>query len=109
MQKKNSNLTTFALLTTLTLVTWIFIEAYQRFYKANIQTVPPAILSPLTPILDSAYLDELEKRRQISDEEIAQYKQSSPIKLAPSTSEAQQQTNSTTDTVQESTTEGVAQ
>ncbi len=73
MKKKSSNVTIFAILTTLTLVSWVFLEAYQRFYKKDIQTVPANIISPLTPSLDTQYLEELASKKQLTQEEISKF------------------------------------
>lgn len=77
MKKNNSNITIFAILTTITLITWVFLEAYQRFYKSDIQTISNNILSPLTPTLDTSYLEEIAKRKQVTPEEIGQFRSSS--------------------------------
>lgn len=71
--KKNTNLTTFAILTTLTILTWVAIEAYQRFRTTNYGPIPPQILLALNPSLDSKILEDIQSKRYFSDEEISNY------------------------------------
>lgn len=73
MKPKQTNLTVFAILTTLTLVTWAVVEAYVRFYKVDILSVPEKISAPLIPSLDTAVLDNLEQKVQFSDEQLLQF------------------------------------
>lgn len=74
MKKTHSDLTIFAILTTITLLTWVIVEGYQRFYKTEIETVPEAILSPINPNIETQYLDQLEQEKQLSPEEFGKYK-----------------------------------
>lgn len=79
MKPKQTNLTVFAILTTLTLVTWALVEAYVRFYKVDIAAVPPKVVQALNPTLNTAVLDNLEKRTQLSESELLQF---TPTKAA---------------------------
>jgi hypothetical protein len=60
--KKQSNITIFAILTTLTILTWVVVEAYLAFTKKGFETIPQSVLEPLSPILDTQTLDLIEKR-----------------------------------------------
>lgn len=62
MRKKRSKITVFAILTTITILVWIFAEAYQRLKKTELTTIPEAILAPIAPSLDRETLDNMEKR-----------------------------------------------
>lgn len=74
MQKrKTSNLTIFAILTTITLLTWVAIEVYQRLNKIDLTSIPQEVLTPLNPNLDTQILDSIEKRRSFSDDEVSQF------------------------------------
>lgn len=70
---KKSNLTIFAILTTITILTWVGVEAYLRFYKSANVPVPSSILSPFTPNLDTETLENLKQKKQIGLEVISQY------------------------------------
>lgn len=62
MKKKRSKITVFAILTTVTILVWIFAEAYQRFKKTELTSIPEVILAPIAPSLDRETLDNMEKR-----------------------------------------------
>lgn len=101
MKPKQTNLTVFAILTTLTLVTWALVEAYVRFYKVDIETVPSPIAAPINPTLDTTILDNLQQRLQLSESEIQQF---SPKKSTPRpTSEPIVTTSSGTESTQSAT------
>lgn len=70
MRKKKSNITTFAVLTTLAILTWVLVEAYLLFNKRNFESVPEGVLAPLSPTLDTEVLDRIEKRRFFAQEEV---------------------------------------
>lgn len=78
--KRTSNLTVFAVLTTLTILTWVGFEIYQAFRKTGIVTISNEVLAPLTPSLNKTILDNMEKRRFFSQEEVARF---SPSGSAP--------------------------
>lgn len=59
---KQPNIVVFAALTTTTLFTWIFFEAYQILTKQDLESVPPAVLVQLSPTLDKNTLSEIESR-----------------------------------------------
>lgn len=73
MKPKQTNLTIFAILTTLSLVTWALVEGYVRFYKRNLEVIPSSIVSPLNPVLDSTILENLKNKIQFSDQQILLY------------------------------------
>lgn len=72
-KRKTSSLTIFAILTTITILTWVAVEAYQRFYKADIQTVPDALLVPLTTTLDTSVLDSIAQEKLFTPEQVSQF------------------------------------
>lgn len=73
MEKRKSRFTVFAVLTTITLLTWVGFDAYQRLAKTEFQTIPPKTLSPLDPSLPEAVLDNIKERRFVSPEEISSF------------------------------------
>lgn len=74
MQKtKRSNITVFVILTTITILTWVIFDAYQRFNKTEIKDIPPEVLLPLSPSLDKQTLDNIEAKLYFSQEEVAQF------------------------------------
>lgn len=98
MQKKQSNLSIFAILTTITILTWVFVEAYQKFYQTQVLTVPANILSPVSPTFDTSILDKLAQKKQVTQEEINLYKKAAPQatpkpKVATSSSEQKESTS----------------
>lgn len=70
MRKKQSNITMFAVLTTLAILTWVLVEAYLIFNKRNFESVPEDALAPLSPTLDTEVLNMIEKRRFFAEEEV---------------------------------------
>lgn len=64
---KQPNIVVFAALTTTTLFTWIFFEAYQILTKQDLESVPPAVLVPLSPTLDKNTLSEIESRTHFGE------------------------------------------
>lgn len=72
-KKKRLNFTTFAILTTITLLTWVIFDAWQRLNKIEFAEIPPAVLAPLNPSLNSAALDNIEKRKHFEREEIERF------------------------------------
>jgi hypothetical protein len=87
MPKQRSNLTTLAILTMLTLLTWVAVEAYQRFTKIDFGSIPPEVLEQLQPTLDKKVLDLIETRKSFSDEEISQF---APVATASSSAQISQ-------------------
>lgn len=61
--KRKSNITVFAVLTTLTILTWVGFEIYQAFNKPGLTTISEEVLAPLTPSLNRVVLDNMEQRR----------------------------------------------
>lgn len=61
--KKQSNITVFAVLTTLTILTWVGFEIYQAFNKPGIVAISEEVLAELTPSLNKSVLDNMEQRR----------------------------------------------
>lgn len=102
--KKNSNLTTFAILTTLTILTWVAVEAYHRYRATNYGPISPQVLLPLNPSLNSKVLEEIQNRRHFSDEEIANFKPntsssvSATVPPSPSANPSSQATDGATAT-----------
>lgn len=71
MQKqKRSRLVTFALLTTVTVLTWVSVETYLIVKKTTIEEIPPEIIENIDPTLDTDILNTVEKRRFFNENTI---------------------------------------
>lgn len=71
--QKRSGFTVYAILTTLTLLSWALYGAYERLVKIDLTTISPSVLTPVNPSLDTTTLDLLEKKRYASDVQISSY------------------------------------
>ena len=60
----------FGLLLVGTVVVWLLFDTYRGFSVELAPPVPPEILEPLTPQLDSNALDELQRRINLGEGEI---------------------------------------
>lgn len=83
-KKKQSNLTIFAVLTTITIMIWVLAEGYSRITQTEIKTIPPKVLVPLSASLDKETLDTIEKRRVFSKEDVSSFLPSGQSGLTPS-------------------------
>lgn len=108
MKPKQTNLTVFAILTTLTLVTWALVEAYVRFYKVDITAVPPKVVQSLNPSLNTRVLDDLENRTQLSEIELLQYAPKKAASPAPTAEPVFIQSTTSASIASESATESAA-
>ncbi len=72
-KQKGSNFTVFAILTTLTLLTWAAFGAYERLRKIDLSVIPEKMLAPVNPNLDTATLDLLEKKKLVNEEQISSF------------------------------------
>lgn len=68
MAKRKSKITIFAILTTITILVWVSFEAYQRFNKKDLQSIPGNIIAPIAPSLDTEVLDNIEGKLWFSDD-----------------------------------------
>lgn len=85
---KRSNVTILAVLTTITLLAWVFLEAYQRFNKIEITSISEKTLKELSPVLDREALSQLSERKHFSAKEIDIYQPSSSAPEIPATIES---------------------
>ena len=67
---KAPRLVTVAIITTITIIFWIFISVYTILTTKAPVTVPPEILEPIDPSLDIGILDQLEKKGFIEEGEV---------------------------------------
>lgn len=89
--EKQSSITIFAILTTITILAWIAFDAYRRLTFVQIQTIPPTVVAPISPVLDDKILDIIEKGQTLTEEEIARFgttKSPSPTPEASPSGEA---------------------
>lgn len=77
MKQKRSSFTIYAILTTLTLLSWALYGAYTRLVKIDLTVMPQSVLSPVNPNLDTSVLDLLEDKKFATDSEISSFEPSS--------------------------------
>jgi len=68
--KKTPTLVALSVLTTLTILSWVAFELYRAFSLEPPQEVREELLAPINPSLDRGLLDELQRRRGISESEL---------------------------------------
>ena len=68
--KKTPSLISTLILTTITLVSWVFFSIYRAFVKPQPGVVPPEILEPIDPKLDTDSLNKLKERFYLNEEEV---------------------------------------
>jgi len=68
--KKTPSLISTLILTTITLVSWVFFSIYRAFVKPQPVVVPPEILEPIDPELDTDSLNKLKERFYLNEEEV---------------------------------------
>ena len=67
---KTPNLVIIAVLTVITIAFWITFDVFRTLTIKEKPAVPPEILAPLNPTLDSSSLQGLQERIQMTDAEI---------------------------------------
>ena len=67
---KPPSLVTIIILTTITVVFWVFFSVYRAFTTQPSPTVPPEITEPFNPDLDQDALDKIEGRTFFSEGQI---------------------------------------
>lgn len=70
--KINQDLFVLSLLTLLAIGAWVGSDAYHRFIAKKAITVPENLLTPLEPKINMEIFDQLEEKKQLSEEEIEQ-------------------------------------
>jgi len=70
--KISQDLFVLSLLTLLAIGAWVGSDAYHRFIAKKAITVPENLLTPLEPKINMEILDQLEEKKQLSEEEIEQ-------------------------------------
>lgn len=70
-KRKTPNLVTIAILTTITVVFWIFFSTYRVFTDKPSLDVPAEILEPVSPTLDTGLIDKIESRIFFKEGEVA--------------------------------------
>ena len=69
---KTPSLVTIAILTTITVIFWVFFSVYRVFATKPTTSVPAEILEPISPTLDKTILDKIQQGVFISEEQIPQ-------------------------------------
>jgi hypothetical protein len=67
---KSPRLVTIAIISTATIIFWIFFEVYRIFTTASPVNVPSELLQPINPVLDNSALQNIEGRVFFEEEEI---------------------------------------
>ena len=70
--KINQDLFVLSPLTLLAIGAWVGSDAYHRFIAKKAITVPENLLTPLEPKINMEVFDQLEEKKQLSEEEIKQ-------------------------------------
>ncbi len=70
--KISQDLFVLSLLTLLAIGAWVGSDAYHRFIAKKAITVPENLLTPLEPKINMEVFDQLEEKKQLSEEEIEQ-------------------------------------
>jgi len=70
--KISQDLFVLSLLTLLVIGAWVGSDAYHRFIAKKAITVPENLLTPLEPKINMEVFDQLEEKKQLSEEEIEQ-------------------------------------
>lgn len=68
---KTPNLVTLVVLTTITVLFWVFFSLYRVFTDEPSYDVPAEILEPVSPTLDSSLIDKIESRIFFREGEVA--------------------------------------
>jgi hypothetical protein len=69
---KAPNLVTLAILTTITVLFWVFFSVFRVFANKPSVSVPPEVLEPITPTLDSETLGKIGQGVYLMEEDIPQ-------------------------------------
>lgn len=85
-KSKTPNLVILAILTTITAAFWVFFSVYRVFTNEPSPNVPPEILEPVSPTLDSDVIDKIQGRIFFSEGEIGITQIQSPTPGAGPTS-----------------------
>lgn len=88
-KRKTPNLVTIAILTTITVVFWVFFSVYRVFTDQPSYDVPAEILEPVSPTLDTGLIDKIQSRIFFSEGEVVtQIQIASPTATPTATPEA---------------------
>ena len=85
---KAPRLVTIAIITTATIILWIFFEVYRIFTAQLPSTVREELLAPINPVLDTQSLDRIQGRIIFGEEEIPE----TLVPIAPSVSAPEEAT-----------------
>lgn len=72
-EQKAPQLVTVAIVTTTTIIFWIFFEVYRIFTGPADINVPEEIMAPITPALNIESLENIERRVFFEEEEIPEF------------------------------------
>lgn len=67
---KSPRLVTLAIITTATIIFWIFFEVYRIFTTPSPAEVPEELMRPINPTLDSEGLDNIQARNYFEEGQI---------------------------------------
>jgi len=72
-EQKAPHLVTISIITTTTIIFWIFFEVYRIFTGPADINVPDEIMAPITPALDINSLENIERRVFFEEDEIPEF------------------------------------
>ena len=76
---------TFAILTTITIVTWVVADLWRQLVRPIPTQVESRVLEPLTPSLDKQAIEAIRKHIFFSDEEVKELVSTSSSQTTPGT------------------------
>lgn len=68
-KEKRPDILTFAILTAITIATWVVLDVYRAFTKPTPLPIPEEVLEPFSATIDEGAMLEIENRVWVSDEE----------------------------------------
>jgi hypothetical protein len=68
--KRTPNLVSTLIMTTIAIITWVSFSIYKAFVKPEPVVVPPEILEPLDPQLNTDTLNKMKERYLIAEDEL---------------------------------------
>lgn len=93
-KKRRPNILNFAILTLITVATWVLLDVYRAFTKPAPIGVPSEILAPLSPTIDQSIILQIQSRISVSEEEARSFvpivptPTPAPEEVTPATQEA---------------------
>lgn len=84
-RQKAPRLVTIAILTTITIVCWVFFSLYQILTKKQNVEVPAELLEPIDPTLDSTTLNSIQSRLFFEEGQVEALPANKPVNTSDQT------------------------